>query len=155
MQTFYYHHPSTCCASSFSLSLLNWPAEEKEKKKQDPVFTGCNPSCINQSRSFIRWKDTKRGPDFTRGLHPASFWPRRPLLFWLRHLADDCAGPDHCKHALKRCGFFCFGKLKCFRHLAGRTLKICSLPYCWECAKTCSYHWKQQEKEASAVKAGP
>lgn len=32
-----------------------------------------------------------------------------------------------------------------FQHLAYWTLKICSLsPYCWECAKTCSYHRKQQ-----------
>lgn len=91
-----------------------------------------------------------------RGFNSWSFWIRHiaRLVLASVYSADDCAaGADHCKHAFKkRCGFFFFPisfweswNVFNFQHLAYWTLKICSLsPYCWECAKTCSYHRKQQ-----------
>lgn len=66
-------------------------------------------------RSLDQYRE-KRG-NLIRGLNSQSFRTQHIASLVGRfgevQSADDCAGVDHCKHALKRCGFF--GKLKCFQ----------------------------------------
>lgn len=90
MQTFYYHHPSTCHASFFSSAeLAIWRRIKNEEDKRERGLSGLKsePRTLNYQLTIRSWDQYRERKAFHARLEtPSAGFGISLALFWLRYI---------------------------------------------------------------------